>query len=63
MALLPDMDTYDWNEYYLVLAAAIFPALAVEFGDLVPDIIVKLLNIINVGVVATLAFVRRGRNQ
>jgi len=61
MALKPNMSTHDWNEYYLVLAAAILPAIAYEFGSDIPDIFAKIIMVINTGIVATLAFIRKER--
>lgn len=63
MPLRPNMDTYAWNEYYLVLAAAMLPAIAIEFGERIPASIGGLVQVLNTGVVATLAFIRKPRAQ
>jgi hypothetical protein len=55
------MDSYQWNEYYLILAAAVLPAVASEFDAYLPHLLIKFVNVLTVGVITTLAFVREPR--
>lgn len=61
MALKPNMNTYAWNEYYLILAAALLPAIGHELGAWLPELALRVINILTVGVLTTLAFVREPR--
>jgi hypothetical protein len=58
MSLKPNMNHYQWNEYYLILSAAVLPAMASEFSAYLPDMLIRCINVLTVGVLTTLAFVR-----
>lgn len=58
MRLKPNINNYQKNEYYLLLSFALLPSIATEFSDVLPMVVIRMINVVVIGIGITLAWMK-----